>query len=294
MRPNSLLLIIDLDNTVHDWLSSFVPAYYAMIDVASEILGVPVETLLNESKQLNERYDSVEHPYALLDTPSVQKRFPGRTRSETKDALKLAFDEFNRERDKQLRPYPGVMETLISLKRSNITVVAYSDAPRHNSIYRMYRLGIIPLISNLYAPNHVVEPERPGALPDYLALVPKNYLRALPAKDKKPNPKALLDICDSFHVEPTAALYVGDSITRDIYMAQQAGLHNSWARYGEMSRSSYWQKLLRVTHYTPERLAREMELSATRRARPETVIDSFAQLLKLYSFAPLPKTTHSA
>ena len=76
------LLVTDLDNTLYDWLSSFVPAFYRMLEVAVEILQVDREQLLDEMKAVHQRYHNSEQPFALLETPTVERKYPTATRLE--------------------------------------------------------------------------------------------------------------------------------------------------------------------------------------------------------------------
>jgi FMN phosphatase YigB (HAD superfamily) len=42
------LIVFDLDNTVYDWYSAFLPAFYRMVEEAAPVLKCDPETLLNE------------------------------------------------------------------------------------------------------------------------------------------------------------------------------------------------------------------------------------------------------
>jgi HAD-hyrolase-like len=42
----------------------------------------------------------------------------------------------------------------------------------------------------------------------------------------------------------TSALYIGDSLVKDIYMANRAGVHSAWARYGTHYDRALWQQLM--------------------------------------------------
>ena len=61
---------------------------------------------------------------------------------------------------------------------------------------------------------------------------PSSIVRAIPRSERKPNPALLLDICSREGVRPADALYVGDSLTRDISMAKRAGVRAVWHAYG--------------------------------------------------------------
>jgi FMN phosphatase YigB (HAD superfamily) len=291
LAPKIQLVITDLDNTLYDWVGSFVPSFYGMVRVASQLLSASEDTLLDELRSVHQHHGSSEHPFAVRETPTVKRRFPANSRAELRAILNAAFQEFNKLRKDTLHLYEGVEETLRTLGNANIPIVAYTDARVQNSLFRMWQLGLVPLISGLYAPGHLVDLEPTGPSPEYLGSISREYVRFLGPKDRKPNPSTLLDICKSFSVEPAESLYVGDSLVRDVYMAQRAGLHNAWARYGSQVDRTYWQRLVRVTHWAPDDVAREEQVrSEAGHVTPESTIDSFSALLELYRFGISMKT----
>jgi hypothetical protein len=70
-RPLISLVITDLDNTVYDWLTAFVPAFYAMVREAAPLIGVDEEELLDELQAVHRKHGDSEHPFALLETRAV-------------------------------------------------------------------------------------------------------------------------------------------------------------------------------------------------------------------------------
>src|SRR5579875_3155338 len=89
--PLIRLFITDLDNTLYDWLSFFVPSLYAMVDAAVPLLGVDREQLLDELKEVHQKHGSSEHPFALLETRAVLALYPDCTPVERRAALAPAF-----------------------------------------------------------------------------------------------------------------------------------------------------------------------------------------------------------
>lgn len=275
------LLITDLDNTLYDWVGSFVPAFYAMAEEAARILDVDLESLLDELRLVHQRHGSSEHPFALLETESVRRRLKGGPSSEARAFLDEAFHRFNSVRKRTLTLYDGVLETLQVLVEAGVPVVAYTDARIPNSLYRVNRLGLDRFVEHLYAPAARFPNEQAGQAES------QQLLRVLPESDKKPNPRTLLDICRDLGVSPSDSVYVGDSLSRDIYMAQSAGVHSAWARYGTEVDPALWQKLVRVTHWTEHDVEREARLKAEAAgARPDVVLESFGELLKCFEFLP--------
>jgi beta-phosphoglucomutase-like phosphatase (HAD superfamily) len=86
--------------------------------------------------------------------------------------------------------------------------------------------------------------------------------RHTPKGEKKPNPRVLLDIVNEVGQRPEDAIYVGDSLMKDVAMAQQAGVTDVFARFGQVSDRLEYQQLLRVTHWTDEDVARERQMNA--------------------------------
>ena len=72
------LLVCDLDNTLYDWVSYFVPSFYAMVDKVVEITGWDREQLLDEFQKVHQKHNDAEHPFALLETALVRDMFPKR------------------------------------------------------------------------------------------------------------------------------------------------------------------------------------------------------------------------
>jgi phosphoglycolate phosphatase len=111
------------------------------------------------------------------------------------------------------------------------------------------------------------------------------FVRLLAADDRKPNPRTLIDICSHYAVNASRAVYVGDSLVRDMYMAQKAGVHSAWAKFGTSYDKSLWPQLVRVTHWTEADVERENTLrEEARGTQPECVLDTYKDLLSHYTF----------
>lgn len=278
-RPAISLVITDLDNTIYDWLEAFVPAFYAMVEVAAPLIGVPQEVLLDELKAVHQRHGDSEHPFALLETQSAQKLIKAAS-IDLARYLDPAFHAFNRIRKQKLKLYDGVMETLRHLADGSIPVVAYTDARVINCLFRLDHLHVRSFFTALYAPAHVSKELD-------AEIIKGGFVRLLGAGDRKPNPQTLLDICAQYSIAPSNALYVGDSLVRDIYMAKRAGLHSAWAKFGTLYDKDLWPQLVRVTHWTDADVARESGLrEQARGTEPEATLHRFDDLLTLYDFEP--------
>jgi FMN phosphatase YigB (HAD superfamily) len=268
------LVIIDLDNTLYDWVTFFASAFYAMISVAADILKVPENILLDECKVVHQRHHDSEAAFSLLETSTVTQRYGHLSRSDQAKALDAAFHAFNSERDRTLKLYPSVQETLSYLKQ-RITVVAHTEASAVNALFRLTKLGVVDSIDVLYALEHTGQghPD-PLRMEEYRKLLENiDRVRTLRQDERKPNPQVVLDICKDQGISPERTLYIGDSLSRDIGMAKAAGAWAAWAKYGTSYDATHWDRLVRITHWTPtdvERAQRVQEQYGD--SRPDRVL----------------------
>ena len=288
------LVITDLDNTLYDWYTSFVPAFYAMVDEAVKIIGVDKEQLLDELKLVHVRYHNSEQPFAILETPSIERRFPGATMLQRKQLLDKAFRTFSKIRMRNLRLFPGVRETLSQIRATGCVVVGHTEAVVENSLYRLRLLDLISALDRLYVPDSRSpghpDPSRPKIHEEY-----PGFVNLLPSDHRKPDRTVLEDICKQFNIEVNNSLYVGDSMTRDISMAIMAGTRSALAAYGGSCPPDMWKQLVRVTHWTEEDVKLEERLREEYAGlRADVELSRFSDLLKYFGFESGASEKHPA
>jgi phosphoglycolate phosphatase len=276
------LLICDLDNTLYDWVAYFVPSFYAMVDVAVRILRCDREQLLDDFREVHQRHHDSEHPFALLETRTVLNLFEGLDRGETIKRLDPAFHAFNSARLKHLNLNPGVNSTLRYIQQRGIKIVAHTDSQLFGVVDRLTRLNLTEYFSKIYCR------ERPSqSHPDYennwsrLNNFPIEKVRELSRHQLKPDPDILYEICNAESIGPNEAVYVGDSIARDIHMARKSEVYSIWAKYGAILNSDDYERLVRVTHWTTEDVEKERRLKKEAEGiKPNFIADhSFVEIL---------------
>src|SRR5438552_1709817 len=94
------LLVCDLDNTLYDWIGFFVPSFYAMVDEAVSILKCDKNDLLDDLQKVHQKYHDAEHPFALLETATVERILHGVAVDQRRKILDPAFKAFNSARKK--------------------------------------------------------------------------------------------------------------------------------------------------------------------------------------------------
>jgi FMN phosphatase YigB (HAD superfamily) len=274
------LLITDLDNTLYDWVTFFAQSFTAMIDEASRISGIERDMLLDGFQVVHKSHHNSEYPFAILEVECLRKRY-----GEPKQIL-AAMDEalhaFNRVRNQTLHLYPTVKETLRTLTKENVLIVGHTEAIAANAYYRLRKLGIADLFRKLYVLHGPLAPHPKGA--PTVNEPPNGLVEEVPLAERKPNPRLLLDICQRLGIPPSEAVYVGDSKTRDISMAIDAGVTAVWASYGTKFDKSHWETLVRVTHWSEEDVLREQELRrVTGAVVPDHEAHQFSDILTLFA-----------
>jgi FMN phosphatase YigB (HAD superfamily) len=289
VKQRIAVLITDLDNTLYDWVTFFSCAFYDMVEVAARLLSVTETVLLDQLKQVHQRFHSSEHPYALLDTEIVRERFGNLTRTQQAQALDDAFHAFNRKRNDSLKLYEGVKETLDQIRRQGTTIIGHTEATVPSAVFRLRKLDIESKFDRLYAATPQGA-ELPFAARDAILHNTPVEIHSLPPFEKKPNPRVLKDICLEVPVDEIDALYVGDSISRDIGMAKAAGVWAAWAKYGTDYEPIHWDRLVRITHWTDDDVQRAKKAAEIYgHARPDVTLQSFSELLNHFEFTPIPK-----
>ncbi|AQP99627.1 haloacid dehalogenase [Pseudoalteromonas aliena] len=275
------LLITDLDNTLYDWVTFYSQSFYAMVLKLSEEINVPLETLLSEYKVIHQKFGNSEKPFATLELPSVINHFESKDKIYLQKKLKNVLGAFSAKRSQTLKLYPEVKETLIKLKRDGVKIVGHTEALEFNSLYRLRKLDILDLFEHLYTLEDTqnIHPSPETAIP---VSVKKDFVIKLSSKEAKPNPSLLKHICERENVDIKEAIYVGDSLTKDISMAKEIGMKAVWANYGRNFSPKCWDILVQITHWTADDVAREEELKkAYANIEPDYTIDSFSDILKL-------------
>lgn len=275
------LLITDLDNTLYDWVSYFSQSFEVLVHAIHELTGIDREILLDDFKIVHQKYNNSERPYATLELESVIKFFGINDKSYLKEKLQPAFDRFSEKRKETLNLYSGVEEALNKLVSENVIVVGHTESYEVNSIYRANKLGLHRYFKHLYTIGSLSS-SHPDSNKPLISQDDLDWVVTLPEAERKPNPELILDICQREGVSPSDTYYIGDSIVKDISMANAAGVNSVWAKYGKAIDNANWSLLVRITHWTDKDVSNEENLKAMYSSvKPNHEVSEFSEIVNI-------------
>lgn len=279
-------LITDLDNTLFDWVDVWYNSFSVMLSKVVEISGVDEETLKDEIRQVHQKHGTSEYAFLLEELPSLQTFCRG---DDIRKVFEPAIDDFRMARRESLILYPSVSTTLNTLVSRNIKIVAFTESMAFYTNYRMRKLGLDDQIDVLFSPEDHDLPK--GLTAENIRKYPAaNYElkrtvhKHTPKGQFKPNTEILEAILADLKLNAEDCVYIGDSLHKDIAMAEDIGIDHAWAKYGVAQKRPEYELLREVTHWSPEDVERERE-AANRNIEPAVVLETnFGELLDKFDF----------
>lgn len=286
-HPRIALLITDLDNTLWDWFHAWHASFSAMINRLSQLSGLPPEVLEPEIRRIHQLRGTTEYSLLLNELTSLRELHP-----EPADLMEIyddALHALSSARKKSTRLYPGVKDTLIAIRGQGVPIIGYTESIAYWTEWRIRTLGLDGVLDDLYSsPDH----DTPAGteIAELRKLPPEEYglksTRHLHVRHgiEKPNPHVLQSILADRKQHATTTLYVGDSLMRDVAMAQQVGVVDVHARYGVVQHRPEYELLRRVSYWPDAQVSKERKVVSDGGVTPTYVIDVFSELLQLFDF----------
>jgi FMN phosphatase YigB (HAD superfamily) len=276
---NDKLLITDLDNTLYDWVEAYIPAFRAMVHVLAKITNLDEDAITESFKRVYSHHGSLEYPYCVEEL-DVLKQFDLPKEEFQRQFVWPARRAFRTTRKHRLKLYPHVKNTLRRLKNDKIIIVALTDSPLYPAGKRLRDLGIDKyfdcLISrtNLPMPDYAPDRIRKNSGVPTAGHVP--IVQTLEPHQLKPTLHSFDIVRSFFRYHPESTYFVGDSLWKDVSLAQKIGINDIWARYGAHNNENNLKTLRRITHWSPEE---ELEYrTAKEKIKPTYEIDDFSEV----------------
>ncbi len=283
------LVITDLDNTLFDWFVHWLAGFSVLVEAAQRDSGASRDDVLSAARVVHRRHKTSEYAFLPHELPS---ELPALRWSEARAAE--VSREVERARREHLELYPGVMATLVELKRRGVALVGYTESMAVYTAHRLKALDLDGVLDAVYSPQGHDVPR--GLSPDAARFYAEGWSalnstshRYTPPGQIKPAPEVLKTILGEFGTPPPRAVYVGDSLMKDIAMAQAVGTADAYARYGVVQAKAEYDLLRQVTHWTAEDVERERRLQKADVEPSCTLEASYDELLRYFDFRGAPR-----
>jgi phosphoglycolate phosphatase len=291
------LLVLDIDNTVFDWVTYYVGAFVPLLNCLEKIVGVPYRVLAEESKAVFSRYGSIEYPFLVQELPSVIDFYGSNIDRMLCEAVDPCRKVFNASADEFLVPYEGVLDSLKKIRRENpkMSIAALTDAPRYIAMWKMNKLGMLHLFDAIYG---LGDPRIPISEDSRIKVDPeilvkhlqqnnfgfKGHIRVFPDEYEKPGIRGLKTILMDFELDEHPehkkhVVWCGDNLNKDVGLGKKLGIRTVWAKYGAVVSE---QMKERLAEFSPEhRIHKNVHLldKNSHVLLPDVTLNSFAELL---------------
>jgi FMN phosphatase YigB (HAD superfamily) len=273
-------LVVDLDNTLFDWLALWHDSFSIMYREITALLGgVGADAAIRRIHQVRR---TSEYRFLIDELLSHRPSDAARVRGRIERLLKQSDGRRGKE------PYKGVRESLTAIKAAGTKVVACTESMEFYSVHRLRTLGLEDCIDELFCNKDYTSPLRQPneCAVDSAPSLKLTRIHYIAAGLAKPDPRILSQLLDATGSERKRAAYVGDSIARDVVMARRVGVTDIHASYGETNGRPEFELLSRVSHWTDEDVHREnAALEEARRFKPSiTLRSNFAEIFDFIEF----------
>lgn len=295
-RKYTRLIVLDIDNTVFDWVTYYVHCLNKLFDSVSILTGLPTSLLARESRAVFEEQGTIEYPFLIQELPSVVEHYQGNIEQLLKEAVAQGRDAFKAEAQSHLICYEGVQETLATLKKRwpNTPIIALTDAPRYVAMWKLNKLEILHYFDALYG---LPDPRIPicdssqqvKVAPDILvkhlqrnAFDFKGRIRTLPEDYEKPGTRGLKTVLMDHDMEGYShqVLWVGDNLRKDVGLGRQLGVKTAWAKYGTQIDEQIRQQLLVFSPLSNVHKNVSLNPQSADSPEPDIVLETFPNILE--------------
>lgn len=274
------VLLTDVDNTLFSWIDFFAPCFRALVHAVAQRGQLDEDELYDGFQLTFVKEGSVEYRRAIQDN-LVVRLLPDQVQQDLTNVGTIAFGQAMR---RHLKPYPDVKSTLRRLRFEDVKVVAVTNSGALQALDRLRRLGINGLVDGIVAWDHDVA-GRADSETEYDTLLAGRaqrsgvaWVRAIPTEQLKPNQAAYQEAFAGLGLAADNIWILGDSLYKDLSPAAGLGATSIWARYGQRFEQRNFNTLLRITHWSEEKIrtAYDDEVLV-----PDRTIESFSELLDI-------------
>ena len=264
MKPKIALLILDIDNTLFDWFEYWYRTFNPIYKLLVSNLNINENELKAHIKKIHKKYGTSEVPWFGSE---LLQDLNGRE-------YNILIEEIRKQEklilNMKLEAYPEVIKTLKSIKSTKVKLVGYSESNEFQTITRINKLGLAGILDCIYChPNTGETFYEANSL--HLKDTDIEYIER---GTKKPNSRVICEILTKYKVFPDQVAFVGDSLTRDIVMAQNTNVTDIYAKYGVARNRDEYDLLRGVTHWQEDEVSQEKAMDQSIEIKPKFILEN--------------------
>lgn len=290
------LLVLDIDNTVFDWVGYYVHAFEALIDAVARVTGAKRSALFEEARAVFEEHGSIEYPFLIQSLPSVRLHYGDAVEKLLHESVEAGRTAFNDAAATHLKAYADVHATLLKIRGQfpTLPVVALTDAPRYVAMWKLNKLGILHDFSAVYGlPDPILPTANGKVLVDGEILVKhvsksnfgfKGKIRILPEDYEKPGTRGLKTVLMDYEMDENPrvlheVLWVGDNLRKDVGLGRKLGVTTVWAEYGTRIPEDLKKRLMAFSPLDKVKKNVALDPASHDTPKPEFTLRSFSELI---------------
>lgn len=304
----------DLDGTLYPFIDYFAPAMEVHMPKLTAKLNerraaqgkppVDADVISHALGQKMKEFGSHEYPWLVQCSMLWQEpewRGLWQDFAEFNDEVIEPFwNALDRQRERDMKLYDDVLETLYTLNELGIKVGALSDGPAHMVKAKVAQAGIDHLLTVVIALdtpeppvsyNLTDEELQPGRdrVNRYMSTPLRCPFLTNPQHLEKPNPAGLERLMSVLEVTPDRIIYTGDNLGKDGGVAAAHGARYMWCRYGVQATNGH-RRIMDLKFVHPLDRAKP---GAPKKALPPMLgrhgASTWAQILDYIASKPVPQ-----
>lgn len=307
------IILSDVDNTLFSWIDYFAPCFRALVHAISRESRIPESELYTAFQLVFQREGSVEFRRAIQENLLI-KALPLEKQERLLHVGKVAFGQASRHHLRPYPSVIPTLSRLRQ-DGVRIVAVTNSGAMQAMHRLRQLRLakmldGLVawhydtsgltkeskdslenlttqlkpnPAASQLrFAWDHDFSGLRKESKDNLQAFTARQrnsgipWVAALPREQLKPNPAAYLEALARLNVRKAAIWIIGDSLQKDLSAAGGVNATSVWAKYGHVFDQRNFDTLVRITHWSQERINATYDTTVM---KPDHIAEDFSSLL---------------
>ena len=280
------IIITDIDDTLYDWVSSYVDSFNGMVKKLSIIAKIDIGELKVAFKKVHEKQNNIEYPLSLEELDILKIIDKDLTIKQKILKYSPVIEEFDKIQNRTLKLYNGVLETIKKLKHKNKIIVGYTESKTIYTRLRLHKLKIENYLDGLVT----LEESNGSNNPDFLDLRCCNkkkysfykipFLMEYDLSVAKPSTAILEKILKHYNKMKNEVIYVGNDLVKDVYMAKNFSIVDVYSEYGSYDKNPKYSQLYEITHWTKEKIEKEKNTSKEK-VEPSYSIECFSEIINI-------------